>query len=77
MKSLPRSTCKLDVLDNELSILRKLDHPNLVRLHEIYRDEKYFHFVTEFLSGGELYSHIQRRGPLTETEASMICLQLI
>jgi len=33
--------------------------------------------VTEFLSGGELYSHIQRRGPLTETEASMICLQLI
>ncbi len=58
VKQLPRSQCKIDVLDNELTILRQLDHPNLVRLHEIYRDDKFFYFITEFLSGGELFSYV-------------------
>jgi serine/threonine protein kinase len=54
-----------------------IDHPNLLRLHELYRDEKHFHFVTEFLPGGELFSLIDKQGPLKELGASSIFLQVV
>ena len=31
-----------------------VDHPNIVKLHEIYLDQKYIHLVTELLEGGEI-----------------------
>lgn len=77
IKSLLRATCQLSSIESELEILRIIDHPNLLRLHELYRDEKYFHFVTEFLPGGELFSLIDKHGPLKESEASSIFLQVV
>lgn len=66
IKSLSRIECKLEVLQNELSILRKLDHPCLLRLNEIYRDDQNFYFVTELARGGELFSLVQNKGALPE-----------
>ena len=72
VKSIPRETCKVESLANELNILQRVDHPNLVRLHEVYRDQRYFHFVMEQLSGGELFSRVQKDGPILDREASYI-----
>ena len=35
-------------LVEEVSILRNLDHPNIVKVLEFYQNEKYFFIVTEF-----------------------------
>jgi len=35
-------------LQNEISILRKLDHPMIVRLYETFEDEKNFYLVQEY-----------------------------
>ena len=43
---------------NEAEILRKVDHPNILKLYEIYEEEKDFHLVTELCSGGELFDKI-------------------
>ena len=43
-----------DELKKELGILLAVDHPNIVKLYEIYLDHKYIHLVTEHLEGGEL-----------------------
>ena len=32
---------------NEVDILRKLDHPHVVRLYETYEDESYLYLVEE------------------------------
>jgi serine/threonine protein kinase len=77
IKSLSRQGCKLDVLENEFLILKKLDHPNLVRLHELYRDDRYFYFVTEYLSGGELFNHVLDRGAISEKESCQITSKLV
>jgi serine/threonine protein kinase len=77
VKSIPRETCKIESLANELSILQRVDHPSLVRLHEVYRDQRYFHFVMEQLSGGELFTRVQMDGPLSDREASHIACQLV
>jgi calcium-dependent protein kinase len=38
----------------EVSILNTLDHPNIVKMHDIFEDEKYIYIVMELLSGGEV-----------------------
>jgi calcium-dependent protein kinase len=31
----------------EVNILRKLDHPNIVRLYELFEDSKNYYLITE------------------------------
>lgn len=39
---------------NECNILRKLDHPNIVNIIEIWEWNKLFFIVTDYYQGGEL-----------------------
>ena len=34
-------------LFSEVSILRDLDHPNIVKLYELYQDDGYYYLITE------------------------------
>jgi calcium-dependent protein kinase len=34
---------------NEVNILRKLDHPSIIRLYESFEDKSYLYLVTEYL----------------------------
>ena len=42
----------------ELKMLQKLDHPNIVKYYETYIDEKYIYLVMEYIDGGELFEKI-------------------
>lgn len=35
----------------EVAILNKLDHPNIVKYYETYDDQKYIYLVMEFIKG--------------------------
>lgn len=48
----------LTYLEQEFDILKSMDHPNIIKFHEMYIDDNYFHLVTEFCGGGELFEHI-------------------
>ena len=43
---------------DEIKILKQLDHPNILKLYEIYTDEKRYYIVTELCKGGELFESI-------------------
>lgn len=59
IKSIRKSkVSKVDVLRREIEILREVEHPNIIRLKEIYEDDKYLHIITELCSGGELFDRI-------------------
>ena len=49
---------RLEVLKREIEILRKMDHPNIIQLVDVFEDEKYLHLVTELCTGGELFDRI-------------------
>lgn len=36
----------------------EMDHPNIVRIYEVYTDEKYIYFVMELLKGKNLFDAI-------------------
>lgn len=48
---------KIELL-NELNILRKISHKNIVKLEETFENEENIFIVTEFLEGGHLKSTI-------------------
>uniref|UniRef100_A0A7S2S447 non-specific serine/threonine protein kinase n=1 Tax=Mucochytrium quahogii TaxID=96639 RepID=A0A7S2S447_9STRA len=43
-------------LKTEIEILKQLDHPNIVRLHEVYQNKSNIRIVMELLTGGDLSS---------------------
>lgn len=49
IKSIPREKLAadddLESLENEIQIMLKADHPNIVKLYECYLDHKYVHLV--------------------------------
>eukprot|EP00550_Attheya_septentrionalis_P003731 CAMPEP_0198281010 /NCGR_PEP_ID=MMETSP1449-20131203/1035_1 /TAXON_ID=420275 /ORGANISM="Attheya septentrionalis, Strain CCMP2084" /LENGTH=725 /DNA_ID=CAMNT_0043976623 /DNA_START=130 /DNA_END=2307 /DNA_ORIENTATION=+ len=55
-------------LENEIVILRSLDHPHIVRPIETFLHRRQLFVVMELCSGGDLYS----RDPYTEVEAARI-----
>lgn len=54
-----------------------MDHPNIIKFYEMYVDEGYYHLVTEYCGGGELFDHIIDRGSYNESNASEIIKQIL
>jgi serine/threonine protein kinase len=52
----------LEVFLNEVSIMRKLDHPNIVQLYEIYSTRRKMWLITELCYGGEFLLFIGCQG---------------
>jgi len=45
----------------EVEFLSEVDHPNIVKLHDVYEDQNEVHIVTELCRGGELFDAIVKR----------------
>mmetsp|Transcript_3064 Transcript_3064/g.4317 ORF Transcript_3064/g.4317 Transcript_3064/m.4317 type:complete len:519 (+) Transcript_3064:221-1777(+) len=69
----------LDQLCEELAILSELDHPNIVKLTEIYENRRFIYLVQELCSGGELYDRLddQPEGQYTEGQCAELVLQML
>ena len=50
----------------EINILKKLDHPNIIKLYEIFEDSNRYYLVTELCKGGELFDEIINQGQFSE-----------
>jgi calcium-dependent protein kinase len=61
----------------EIIILKKLDHPNIVKVFEIYDSEDYFYIVTELCEGGELFDRLVKSRSFTEKVAALVMKQLL
>jgi len=64
-------------LDREVSILRELQHPRLVRLHSVHKTTNWLFLVMELVCGGELFDQIVQNRSLNEVEAKYIFRQLL
>jgi calcium-dependent protein kinase len=61
----------------EISILKMLDHPHIVKLHEVFDSRKKSYLVMEMCAGGELFDRIVQAKRFTETEAAIFMQQII
>jgi calcium-dependent protein kinase len=82
IKTIQKETITKDMKEhskffNEVDILSRADHPNIVKLYEFYEDDKYYHLVTEFVSGGELFDFIIKSRLLSEPIAAHFMKQIL
>jgi calcium-dependent protein kinase len=64
-------------LFQEVEILMNLDHPNIIRVYNLYEDEKNFIIVSEFCSGGELFEKIQKNATFSEKTVASYMKQIL
>ncbi|KAI7738657.1 hypothetical protein M8C21_021954 [Ambrosia artemisiifolia] len=81
MKLLDRATIikhkMVDQIKREISIMKLVRHPNVVRLHEVLASRTKIYIILEFITGGELFDKIVRHGRLSEAESRRYFQQLI
>ena len=65
-----------EMMKNEISILKLLSHPNIVKLVDVFDSQKYLMLILEHLNGKELFQSIKGSAK-TEQKIQMIIFQLL
>jgi len=68
---------KEDSLENEIRVLKRLDHRNVVKLLEAYESRTCVYLVMELVTGGELFDRIVEKGSYSEKDAADLIKQVL
>lgn len=77
LKIIQKTDIDWKLLAREVEILQQLDHPNILRFHELILTKTECVIVTELLRGGELYSRLVKMEKFSESEAHAVVSQLL
>jgi serine/threonine protein kinase len=61
----------------EYSVLKNLDHPNIITLEKVIRATNNTYIFQELITGGDLLSYVDRKGALGEAETAVIIRQVL
>uniref|UniRef100_A0A3B3HRL7 Protein kinase domain-containing protein n=1 Tax=Oryzias latipes TaxID=8090 RepID=A0A3B3HRL7_ORYLA len=64
-------------VEREIAILKLIEHPHVLKLHDVYENKKYLYLVLEHVSGGELFDYLVKKGRLTPKEARRFFRQIM
>ena len=67
-KMIKKNIKDIKSFNNEIDILSKCDHPNIIRLYEIIEGEKNVNLIMEECKGGQLFKKIQLKNIIKMTE---------
>ena len=62
---------------SEIEILRKIDHPNIVKIYEFFESLTHFYIVMEFCPGKLLFQKFDEKKYVDEREAARIMHQVL
>ena len=63
-------------INNEVKILKKMDHPNIIKVFEFYSNYETYNIVMEYCRGGRLSKEIKSFGPFDEKYSAYIMYQI-
>ncbi|KAI0203311.1 hypothetical protein F4808DRAFT_40567 [Astrocystis sublimbata] len=55
-------------IEREVAVLKLIDHPHIVKLHDIWENRAEIYLVLEYMDCGDMFSYICSYGPLPEFE---------
>jgi len=64
-------------LRKEIQMIKHLDHPNILKIYDVFYDTENFYIVSELCTGKELFEHIQKQATITEEMAAKIMKGLL
>jgi len=79
VKIIDKQLIKEDIklLKREIDIMKKVDHKNILKLHEIYEDDAKVYIVMELINGSELFDRIVEKGFYSERNAQVVVKQIL
>ncbi|KRZ75820.1 Serine/threonine-protein kinase DCLK1 [Trichinella papuae] len=79
IKIIDKKKCKNkeDIIENEVRLLRKVSHPNIVRLYDSISAEDAHFLILEFVPGGDLFDALVSATTFTEPCASVLTRNLL
>lgn len=63
-------------INMEIEVLKKIDHPNIVKIFEFFHTKDNYFLITEFCDLGELFEFIIESAPFDESSAAYIMYQI-
>jgi len=68
---------EFEQIKSEIDILKIAKHPNIIKLYDVFENEKYIYIMMEYCPGGDLFSYIEKRDfKLKEERAAEIVHKL-
>ncbi len=64
-------------MEREVSILKLIDHPYVMKLYDVWETRRHLFIVLEFVDGGELFDYITSRGRLPRHDALRVAAQIV
>ena len=73
MKKNSMDSSDLELVRTEIEILKICQHPNIIRLYNVFENADYMYIIMEYCSGGDLFSYLENRNfRVSEKRASII-----
>jgi serine/threonine protein kinase len=47
-------------LETEITILKQIDHPNIIKLFDVFEEDQHWCLVMELMEGGDLYELVEK-----------------
>ncbi|XP_037417932.1 CBL-interacting protein kinase 30-like [Triticum dicoccoides] len=76
-KEAVRRSGTVEQVKREVDVMRRVHHPNVVRLHEVMATRSRIYFVMEYASGGELFARLAQSTRFPEPVARRYFQQLV
>jgi len=64
-------------LATEMQVLKSVDHPNIIKLKDIFETDSMLYIVTEVVTGGELFDRIVDKGSYCERDTAVLIRKLV
>ena len=77
IKKKSKSPTEEESLMNEINILRKLDHPNILKITDFYNLKNEHNIITEYCQEGELFDEIKANAPFSEALTGWYMRQIL
>ncbi|KAA0717371.1 Death-associated protein kinase 1 [Triplophysa tibetana] len=75
-KSSRRGVSKEDI-EREVSILKEIQHPNVITMHNVFENKSEVILILELVAGGELFDFLAEKESLSEEEATEFLKQIL
>ncbi|KAI0288365.1 kinase-like domain-containing protein [Russula brevipes] len=64
-------------IDREIIMMKLMNHPNIMRIYDVYEGDNELYLILEYIEGGELFDFLVNRGKLPPLDALAYFKQII
>lgn len=77
IKTMNKAEAHAKVLGTEVAIIKRVDHPNIVKTFDVFETTEQIHIVMEFMEGGMLYDSIEDGVQFDEADVVQFMRELL